>query len=85
MSDEAKPFAWAVIGEDYEYATLLEEHAGAVAEEEGGTVVPLYRQPQPTLTDAEREAVEWCASRPQTHWQHGIYAATLRGLLERMK
>ena len=37
------------------------------------------------LTDAEREAVEWCISRPQTHWQHGIYAATLRGLLERTK
>lgn len=37
-----------------------------------------------TLTDAEREAVEWCVSRPQTHWQHGIYAATLRGLLERL-
>lgn len=52
MSDEVKPFAWAVIGDDYEYATLLAEHAGAVAEEEGGIVVPLYRSP--TLTEEER-------------------------------
>lgn len=33
-----------------------------------------------TLTDAEREAVEWYANFPD-----GIHAATLRGLLERTK
>lgn len=79
MSDEAKPFAWAVIGDAYEYATLLAEHAGAVAEEDGGRVVPLYRSP--TLTDEEREAVEECVrfAFPATHQT----AATLRGLLER--
>lgn len=37
------------------------------------------------LTDEEREAIEWCISRPQTHWQHGIYAATLRKLLKGTK
>ena len=85
MSDEAKPFAWAVIGDDYEYATLLEEHAGAVAEEEGGMVVPLYRSP--TLTDAEREAI-YRASQYLS--QNDVFegmaedAATLRGLLERL-
>ena len=39
--------------------------------------------PQPTLTDAEREAVEWFAR----HSNHGMSvrrAATLRGLLERL-
>lgn len=84
MSDEAKPFAWAVIGDTYEYATLLAEHAGAVAEEEGGRVVPLYRSP--TLTDAEREAVEWAEN--MAAWAHNsdhVHAATLRGLLERTK
>jgi len=33
-----------------------------------------------TLTDAEREAIEWYADFPD-----GIHAATLRNLLERMK
>lgn len=82
MSDEAKPFAWAVIGDNYEYATLLAEHAVAVAEEEGGTVVPLYRSL--TLTAAERDAADaailFMESRGVTGW-----AATLRGLLERTK
>ena len=40
---------------------------------------PLYRQPQPTLTDEEREAVAHAVSRLA-----GIhYSDTLRGLLER--
>lgn len=92
MSDEAKPVAWAVIGDDYEYATLLAEHAGAVADEEGGTVIPLYRSP--ALTDAEREAVnsaasdaeQACCGEPEK-WLMEIWrkrAATLRGLLERL-
>lgn len=85
MSDKVTPFAWAVIGDDYEYATLLAEHAGAVAEEEGGIVVPLYRSP--TLTDAEREAVEFYSrfATPQNGPVIGRHAATLRNLLERTK
>ena len=81
MSDNQNPVAWHVTGDDYEYATLLEEHARAVVEEEGGKVAPLYRSP--TLTDAEREALGraefLCA-------QAGLEksAATLRGLLERL-
>ena len=43
-------------------------------------VVPLYRSP--TLTDAEREAIEW-ASRVE--WGSNPHAATLRGLLERTR
>lgn len=34
---------------------------------------------EPTITDAEREAIEWYASFPD-----GIHAATLRTLLERL-
>lgn len=80
MSDEAKPFAWAVIGDGYEYATLLVEHAGAVAEEEGGRVVPLYRSP--TLTDAEREALYWfTGGRGPVCPQH---LATIRNLMARL-
>ena len=85
MSDNQNPVAWHVTGDDYEYATLLEEHARAVVEEEGGTVAPLYRSP--TLTDAERTAIEAVI---EDYEQDGEPAsagrvATLRGLLERLK
>jgi hypothetical protein len=55
MSDNKNPVAWYVAGDGYEYSTLLEEHARAVAEEEDGTVTPLYRLP--TLTDEERDVL----------------------------
>lgn len=94
MSARQKPFAWAVIGDGFEYATLLEEHARAVAEEESGTVVPLYRQPQPAFTDAERAAVgvaircvdavcSWKAPQDALREKMIEHTSTLRGLLER--
>lgn len=49
--------------------------------------IPLYRSPP--LTDAEREAVEWAAKAvadpTPVAWYAPQVAATLRGLLERMK
>ena len=47
-----------------------------------GTVIPLYRQPQLTLTDAERDAI--------SYYIDGVggpaaRVATLRGLLERLE
>ena len=50
--------------------------------------VPLYLQPKPTLTDEEREAVEWAAwefdgVRPD-NGRAAQRAATLRSLLERL-
>jgi len=85
MRDSREPIAWAVIpstvlaGRTWR-VTLDKEEAerlscGAML------VVPLYEQPQPTLTDAEREALHWFA-------HYGLpehRAATLRGLLERTK
>ena len=47
--------------------------------------VALYRQPQPTLTDAEREAVEVAIRTVDWTAQRHPHAATLRGLLERLK
>jgi hypothetical protein len=92
MSDEKEPVAWHVTGNGYEYSTLLEEHARAVAKEEDGTVTPLYELP--TLTAAEREAIDDAAYLCETTvgmsdergnataW--ATCAATLRGLLERI-
>jgi hypothetical protein len=38
-------------------------------------------EPQPTLTDEEREAIEWAST---VEWGSNPHAATLRGLLERL-
>jgi hypothetical protein len=49
-------------------------------------VQSLYRQPQPTLTDAERSAIVWCvdmAATIATECDEELTA--LRGLLERLK
>jgi hypothetical protein len=52
------------------------------------TIAPLYLQPQPTLTDAEREAIESCIwDYEQCDDDEGCanMVSTLRGLLERLK
>lgn len=85
-----KPVAWALqhkngdmrIGMYFNPADAYE-----YAEACGDTVVPLYRHPQPTLTDAERDVIEWCqqsCSNVRTP-QGNRLAATLRSLLERTK
>jgi hypothetical protein len=62
--------------------SLFREHADAAADENDGEVVPLYLVP--TLTAAEREAVEVAAEAYDS--DHGErFAATLRALLERTK
>jgi hypothetical protein len=49
----------------------------------GGEIVPLYSQPQPTLTAGEREAIRGAISAEHQRgaWQ---WAETLRKLLERL-
>jgi hypothetical protein len=85
MRDTQEPAAWAVTptgkdGEiDCEFIYPSAATAGDVAIGCSGVVVPLYSHPQPTLTEEEREAVEWYAS-----YGAGDHAATLRGLLERL-
>jgi hypothetical protein len=55
----------------------------------GGTILPLYRHPQPTLTDEEREAIEKAIGRElDAEWYGGKEpdrVVALRGLLERTK
>jgi len=80
--------AWAVMDGTKTlvgYHSCSRDKAEAWAKEYGfPEVVPLYRSP--SLTDAEREAVEyfsqWCIG-PSKRLER--YAATLRGLLERLK
>jgi hypothetical protein len=92
----SQPVAWAVIP-----STVLAGRAWRVTldREEAEQlscgamlVVPLYEQPQPTLTDAEREAIEWALE--EGVWSYGDpedwtkaerLRAFLRGLLERTK
>jgi hypothetical protein len=55
-------------------------HNHPAAAKYGLRCVPLFAKPQPTLTDAEREAIEWAMEEAST-----CRFATLRNLLERMK
>ena len=106
MSDEQKPVAWAAVWpdggvdcnwiydskEDAEWAASGGDHIDG--RRGVGTVVPLYREPKPALTDEEREAVIWAAAiepepngrwtaKEEKAWNHR--SATLRGLLERLE
>jgi hypothetical protein len=86
-----EPVAWAVEWKvdtkiDRSTVCYTEDAAKRKAEEcpaLDGVAVPLYLQPQPPLTDAEREAVEVAAEAYDS--DHGErFAATLRGLLARL-
>ena len=49
-------------------------------------IVPLYRHPQPTLTDEEREAIEVAVEYLDRRGVHNTAVQkTLRSLLERLK
>lgn len=84
--------AWAVVSDsleeiDCEFIYPDEATAGDVALDINGGVVPLYRQPQPTLTDEEREAVKsaiWDYEQNDDDDGCASMVATLRGLLERL-
>lgn len=81
-----EPVAWALQHEngDLRIGLYFEpDRAYEYAHACGDTVVPLYRHPQPTLTDEEREAVEVAAVAYAA--DHGErFAAILRKLLERL-
>ena len=86
-----EPVAWAVMLADGHYiydVYGIEEEAKAIDEAVTGNhgVIPLYRSP--TLTDADREAIEWAinvTSRTYDDPDGGpLKRELLRGLLERM-
>lgn len=50
----SQPVAWAALRDDGDIAWIGYTEEAAADGASGRTVVPLYRQPQPTLTDEER-------------------------------
>jgi hypothetical protein len=89
MSNTNEPVAWAVTPRgnneeiDCEFVYPSAATAGDVALSCNGVVVPLYSQPQPSLTDEEREAIENAADLIDAKTCGD--PATLRSLLERTK
>jgi hypothetical protein len=90
--DTQEPVAWAVYksdGQPYDVfysdpACDVERMRAEWMAISGATFVPLYREPQPTLTDAEREAIRF-ASVFYDQGGRAADAATLRNLLERLQ
>jgi hypothetical protein len=81
-SDTPEPVAYAVLGDGYEYVSLLPEMCVAWAGENGGRTVPLYRSP--ALTDAERKAIREACDEGRWWPKDYHHIHTLRGLLERL-
>ena len=86
---DVQPLAWAVICPTGEPLTVrwtwheCLDVAGPADE-----IIPLYRQQKPTLTDAERDLLEWLAAgkddrRNTNQTLTPAARAALRGLLER--
>ena len=84
--DTPEPVAWAVMDGTKTlvgYHSCSREKAEAWAREYGfPEVVPLYRSP--TLTDAEREAIEWLTAGESPFADEEARLRVLRGLSERL-
>jgi hypothetical protein len=88
MAKEQEPVAWVVFADDGSesvYVASLKEQAEAAAKDYGWNIAPLYRAP--TLTAAEREAIEWAindqiAGGWEDHETVKDVLSVLRGLLE---
>ena len=86
-----EPVAWAVwhLSEEapgrIAYHKPIQSLRGTGETRDGEEFIPLYGKP--TLTDEEREAVEWFEEvrKPLNSFDDGEYVATLRKLLERLK
>jgi hypothetical protein len=92
----SQPVAWAVTQSECwsVYLNLLD--ANRAATHGLGELVPLYREPQPTLTDEEREAIERLCEAVTEYSdidrkENGCHAdddmaavAVARGLMKRM-
>jgi len=81
----SQPVAWAVMQPD-SYSVFASRMLAEKMQElcDGGDIVPLYIQPQPALTDEERECLEW-AEEIAGNCEEFDRVNTLRSLLERLK
>ena len=86
----SQPVAWAVMQPD-SYSVYASRMRAEKRQElcAGGEIVPLYRQPQPTLTDEERAALEYGIRQADEYDRVGIEdakraAIVFRGLLKRL-
>ncbi len=76
----SQPVAWGAVASDGSVVCMMRRRADVASYVVDGTpIVPLYRQPQPTLTDEERAALEWAEDASNTK-----RAAAIRGLLKRL-
>jgi hypothetical protein len=76
----SQPVGWGAVASDGSVVCMMRRRADVASYVVDGTpIVPLYRSP--TLTDEEREAIEWAST---VEWGSNPHAATLRGLLERL-
>jgi hypothetical protein len=84
---QPEPVAWAILHKDHQYVSLLRENAEAHNVYTDSEIVPLYSHRSPTLTDAEREAIETAIATLDAFRYPTLPAAadTLRNLLERLK
>lgn len=90
--DSPEPVAWALVYPNDEVAVIaFRRQDAAELASASDRVVPLYRQPQPTLTDAEREAISYAAQvlkiAPKYMYSRSDMderAETLRALLRRI-
>ena len=86
MSDTNEPDAYGLLDHgEVHYATPFRDEAERVlrrTEDKDSVIVPLYRSP--TLTDAEREAIQFFAVIDSNDEMLGGHAAILRGLLSRL-
>ena len=93
-----EPAAWGVMRVGGSWVSILANEVQAETSRKSfdkmeswvHEIVPLYRQPQPTLTDAEREAIERArrliaSTMPYESQQGAEDYQALSGLLERMK
>jgi hypothetical protein len=86
----SQPVGWGAVASDGSVVCMMRRRADVASYVVDGTlIVPLYRHPQPTLTDAEREAIAW-AAREADEWDEEdtpeiyAHAEVLAGLFRRL-
>ena len=81
----SQPVGWGAVASDGSVVCMMRRRADVASYVVDGTpIVPLYRQPQPTLTDEERDVLDRLAH--DASYQGMVWTErVLRGVLERLK